>query len=118
MNWLLIKFLLNTYHTQLYESNFWSFGVYLIVGDGEVDAEQEVLDDPNFYAWNELRLHPLLMRAIHHLGFKEPMPIQKQCIPAAAHQGKVGLVCVMAPCSVKLFKMHLPEHHNFTYIRM
>ncbi|KAL5058358.1 hypothetical protein RYX36_029962 [Vicia faba] len=28
------------------------------------------------------------MKAIHKLGFKEPTPIQKACIPAAAHQGK------------------------------
>lgn len=28
------------------------------------------------------------MKAIYSLGFKEPTPIQKACIPAAAHQGK------------------------------
>ena len=44
-----------------------------------------------FYAWNELRLHPLLMKSISRLGFKEPTSIQRACIPAAAHQGKVCL---------------------------
>lgn len=29
------------------------------------------------------------MKSIYRLGFKEPTPIQKACIPAAAHQGKV-----------------------------
>ncbi|QCE02784.1 ATP-dependent RNA helicase DDX24/MA [Vigna unguiculata] len=52
-------------------------------GNGEEDN-----DETEFYAWNELRLHPLLMKAICKLGFKEPTPIQKACIPAAAHQGK------------------------------
>ncbi|KAK9087739.1 hypothetical protein Syun_030133 [Stephania yunnanensis] len=48
------------------------------------DAEREF----DFYAWNELRLHPLIMKSIYRLGFKEPTPIQKACIPAAAHRGK------------------------------
>ncbi|CAK8542108.1 unnamed protein product [Lathyrus sativus] len=51
-------------------------------------VEEETIDETEYYAWNELRLHPLLMKAIHKLGFKEPTPIQKACIPAAAHQGK------------------------------
>ncbi|XP_045794355.1 DEAD-box ATP-dependent RNA helicase 13 [Trifolium pratense] len=51
-------------------------------------AGEENIDENEYYAWNELRLHPLLMKAIHKLGFKEPTPIQKACIPAAAHQGK------------------------------
>ncbi|CAL5192497.1 unnamed protein product [Lathyrus oleraceus] len=51
-------------------------------------VEEETTDETEYYAWNELRLHPLLMKAIHKLGFKEPTPIQKACIPAAAHQGK------------------------------
>ncbi|KAH9620972.1 hypothetical protein KSS87_023893 [Heliosperma pusillum] len=51
------------------------------------DAEESV-DEDEFNAWNELRLHPLLMKAIYKLGFREPTPIQKACIPAAAHQGK------------------------------
>ncbi|KAK4263620.1 hypothetical protein QN277_029009 [Acacia crassicarpa] len=50
--------------------------------------DEEDIDEMEFYAWNELRLHPLLMKAIYKLGFKEPTPIQKACIPAAAHQGK------------------------------
>ncbi|KAK7292619.1 hypothetical protein RJT34_15470 [Clitoria ternatea] len=52
------------------------------------DIREEEVDETEFYAWNELRLHPLLMKAIYKLGFKEPTPIQKACIPAAAHQGK------------------------------
>ncbi|XP_011620421.1 DEAD-box ATP-dependent RNA helicase 13 isoform X1 [Amborella trichopoda] len=49
----------------------------------------ETLDlDDEFSAWNELRLHPLLLKTIHRLEFKEPTPIQRACIPAAAHQGK------------------------------
>lgn len=47
-----------------------------------------LLDVEEFSAWREFRLHPLLEKAIWALGFKEPMPIQKLCIPAAAHQGK------------------------------
>lgn len=56
------------------------------VKDDNVDED---IDEMEFCAWNELRLHPLLMKAIYKLGFKEPTPIQKACIPAAAHQGKV-----------------------------
>ncbi|XP_068655059.1 DEAD-box ATP-dependent RNA helicase 13 [Aristolochia californica] len=47
-----------------------------------------VFHEDEFPEWNELRLHPLLMKAIYNLGFREPTPIQKACIPAAAHQGK------------------------------
>lgn len=55
----------------------------------ENDVGEEDVDETEYYAWNELRLHPMLMKAIYKLGFKEPTPIQKACIPAAAHQGKV-----------------------------
>lgn len=55
----------------------------------KVDVGGEEIDETEFCAWNELRLHPLLMKAVCKLGFKEPTPIQKACIPAAAHQGKV-----------------------------
>ncbi|GAV84775.1 DEAD domain-containing protein/Helicase_C domain-containing protein [Cephalotus follicularis] len=62
------------------------------VSSGKDDNEEELVDEaeipPEFYAWNELRLHPLLMKSICRLGFHEPTPIQKACIPAAAHQGK------------------------------
>lgn len=54
-------------------------------------AEHEadrVLDVDEFSAWRDFRLHPFLEKAIWALGFKEPTPIQKLCIPAAAHQGK------------------------------
>lgn len=66
--------------------------MYLLLGlDANVKdgSGEEDNDETEFYAWNELRLHPLLMKAICKLGFKEPTPIQKACIPAAAHQGKV-----------------------------
>ncbi|KAK6254651.1 hypothetical protein SCA6_015956 [Theobroma cacao] len=63
-----------------------------VVSDGKDDEEEEMLEEAEayseFYAWNELRLHPLLMKSISRLGFKEPTPIQRACIPAAAHQGK------------------------------
>uniref|UniRef100_A0ACD5V509 Uncharacterized protein n=1 Tax=Avena sativa TaxID=4498 RepID=A0ACD5V509_AVESA len=44
--------------------------------------------EDELYAWLQLRLHPLLIKAMHRLGFKEPTPIQKACFPAGAHQGK------------------------------
>ncbi|KAF3321656.1 DEAD-box ATP-dependent RNA helicase 13 [Carex littledalei] len=52
------------------------------------DGRELLLGEDEVYAWNELRLHPLLINSIRRLGFKEPTPIQKACIPAAAHQGK------------------------------
>ncbi|XP_016452378.1 DEAD-box ATP-dependent RNA helicase 13 [Nicotiana tabacum] len=58
------------------------------VTDENDDREQDSVDETEYYAWNELRLHPLLMKSIYALKFKEPTPIQKMCIPAAAHQGK------------------------------
>ncbi|PIA40092.1 hypothetical protein AQUCO_02500070v1 [Aquilegia coerulea] len=54
----------------------------------EVVEGEAGFDENDYYEWNELRLHPLLMKSIYKLGFKEPTPIQKACIPAAAHQGK------------------------------
>ncbi|KAM0838819.1 hypothetical protein ACQ4PT_060727 [Festuca glaucescens] len=55
----------------------------------EQDSNDELkLGEDELYAWLELRLHPLLIKAMHRLGFKEPTPIQKACIPAGAHQGK------------------------------
>ncbi|XP_072985430.1 DEAD-box ATP-dependent RNA helicase 13 [Typha latifolia] len=54
---------------------------------GDNDDEL-ILGEDEIYAWNELRLHPLLIKSIRRLGFKEPTPIQRACIPAAAHQGK------------------------------
>ncbi|KAK4425372.1 DEAD-box ATP-dependent RNA helicase 13 [Sesamum alatum] len=50
--------------------------------------EEDSVDEEEYYAWNELRLHPTIMKSIYRLKFKEPTPIQKACIPAAAHQGK------------------------------
>ncbi|GJN09299.1 hypothetical protein PR202_ga27295 [Eleusine coracana subsp. coracana] len=47
-----------------------------------------ILGEDEVYGWQELRLHPLLVKAIRRLGFREPTPIQKSCFPAAAHQGK------------------------------
>lgn len=59
-----------------------------VATEGNDDEEQDSIDETEYYAWNELRLHPLLMKSIYALKFKEPTPIQKACIPAAAHQGK------------------------------
>ncbi|CAI9762755.1 unnamed protein product [Fraxinus pennsylvanica] len=56
--------------------------------DGQDGVEEDPVDDAEYYEWNELRLHPLIMKSIYRLKFKEPTPIQKACIPAAAHQGK------------------------------
>lgn len=55
----------------------------------EDEEEETLLEDGEYHVWNELRLHPLILKSIYKLGFKEPTPIQKACIPAAAHQGKV-----------------------------
>lgn len=57
---------------------------------GDDDNDKLILDEDEVYAWKELRLHPLLIKSICRLRFKEPTPIQKACIPVAAHQGKVG----------------------------
>ncbi|VAH49504.1 unnamed protein product [Triticum turgidum subsp. durum] len=59
------------------------------IANMEQDNKEEVkLGEDELYAWLELRLHPLLIKAMHRLGFNEPTPIQKACIPAGAHQGK------------------------------
>ncbi|KFK39015.1 hypothetical protein AALP_AA3G189400 [Arabis alpina] len=52
----------------------------------ELDGEEEI--PAEFSGWSMMRLHPLLMRSIYHLGFKEPTEIQKACFPVAAFQGK------------------------------
>ncbi|CAL5026502.1 unnamed protein product [Urochloa decumbens] len=55
----------------------------------EQDKDDElILGEDDVFAWHGLRLHPLLVKAMRRLGFKEPTPIQKSCFPAAAHQGK------------------------------
>ncbi|KAG0526596.1 hypothetical protein BDA96_06G158700 [Sorghum bicolor] len=55
----------------------------------EQDKDDElILCEDDVSEWRELRLHPLLLKAMRRLGFKEPTPIQKSCFPAAAHQGK------------------------------
>ncbi|KAJ3680003.1 hypothetical protein LUZ60_016281 [Juncus effusus] len=56
--------------------------------DTQDEEDYLILREDEIYAWKELRLHPLLMQSIQRLGFREPTPIQKACIPAAAHQGK------------------------------
>ncbi|KAL7145088.1 hypothetical protein ABFS83_07G055800 [Erythranthe nasuta] len=59
------------------------------IDEGEnTNVEEDSVDEEEYYAWNELRLHPTIMKSIYRLKFKEPTPIQKACIPAAAHQGK------------------------------
>lgn len=71
-----------------------NFVFVIIVSSDQGNIEEESGDEDEvsteYSTWNELRLHPLLMRSICRLGFKDPTPIQKACIPAAAHQGKVG----------------------------
>ncbi|KAK2972472.1 hypothetical protein RJ640_013385, partial [Escallonia rubra] len=61
---------------------------FMVVTSGKDDIEDKAVDEADYYAWNELRLHPLLMKSIYRLKFKEPTPIQRACVPAAAHQGK------------------------------
>ncbi|KAL6517155.1 hypothetical protein OROHE_017861 [Orobanche hederae] len=51
-------------------------------------VEEDQVDEEEYYAWNDLRLHPKIMKSIYRLKFKEPTPIQKACIPPGAHQGK------------------------------
>lgn len=71
-----------------------NFVTVIVVSNGQDDVEEELVDEievpPEYNAWIELRLHPLIMKSIYRLGFKEPTPVQKACIPAAAHQGKVS----------------------------
>uniref|UniRef100_A0A1J3HZE5 DEAD-box ATP-dependent RNA helicase 13 n=1 Tax=Noccaea caerulescens TaxID=107243 RepID=A0A1J3HZE5_NOCCA len=52
----------------------------------DLDGKEEIA--PEFSAWSLMRLHPLLMKSIYHLGFKEPTEIQKACFSVAAFQGK------------------------------
>lgn len=66
--------------------------IVIVVADSKDDVEGDPIDETEYYAWSEMRLHPLLMKSIYRLKFKEPTPIQKACIPAAAHQGKVNIV--------------------------
>ncbi|KAL3506278.1 hypothetical protein ACH5RR_031660 [Cinchona calisaya] len=54
----------------------------------EKEDVDESVDESEYLTWNEQRLHPLLMKSIYRMKFKDPTPIQKACIPAAAHQGK------------------------------
>ncbi|GER55891.1 DEAD-box ATP-dependent RNA helicase [Striga asiatica] len=54
----------------------------------EEQAAGNSADEEEYYAWNDLRLHPKIMKSIYRLKFKEPTPIQKACIPAGAHKGK------------------------------
>ncbi|KAF8388306.1 hypothetical protein HHK36_026972 [Tetracentron sinense] len=75
--------------TELGSSNSSFVAAEQLDGCGKDDVEgQLIVDEAEFYAWNELRLHPMLMKSIYRLGFKEPTPIQKACIPAGSHQGK------------------------------
>lgn len=81
--------------------------VPISVSNNKNDDEEDSVDETEFYAWNEMRLHPLLMKSIYRLNFKEPTPIQRACIPAAAHQGKVVPVMrmgfVVTMCSLPIY---------------
>ncbi|EOA29884.1 hypothetical protein CARUB_v10012980mg [Capsella rubella] len=62
-----------------------------VMCDEENKVEEEVEEEeipPEFSAWTSMRLHPLLMKSICHLGFNEPTEIQKACFSVAAYQGK------------------------------
>ncbi|XP_010487554.1 PREDICTED: DEAD-box ATP-dependent RNA helicase 13-like [Camelina sativa] len=59
--------------------------------DEEYKVEEQVEEEeipPEFRKWSKMRLHPLLMKSIYHLGFNKPTKIQKACFPVAAYQGK------------------------------
>jgi len=59
--------------------------------DGDDTVEEQVEEEeipPEFSAWSSMRLHPLLMKSIYRLDFKEPTKIQKACFNVAAYQGK------------------------------
>ncbi|KAG7577534.1 DEAD/DEAH box helicase domain [Arabidopsis thaliana x Arabidopsis arenosa] len=59
--------------------------------DEDYKVEEQVEGEeipPEFSAWSLMRLHPLLMKSIYHLGFKQPTEIQKACFSIAAYQGK------------------------------
>ncbi|CAM6088553.1 unnamed protein product [Calypogeia fissa] len=56
--------------------------------NGKTSTVSEEDYEMDMSAWAEMRLHPKLEKAIQELKFKEPTPIQRQCIPAAAHKGK------------------------------
>ncbi|XP_020701403.1 DEAD-box ATP-dependent RNA helicase 13 isoform X2 [Dendrobium catenatum] len=56
--------------------------------NAESGTDEEPFGDDGMCAWNELRLHPLLIKSMRRLGFIKPTPIQKACIPVAAHHGK------------------------------
>ncbi|KAH7422040.1 hypothetical protein KP509_13G087700 [Ceratopteris richardii] len=49
---------------------------------------KEALDEDELSAWLELRLNEKILRALSTLKFLHPTPIQRACIPPAAHQGK------------------------------
>ena len=77
-------------------------------GNMEQDNNNELkLGEDELYAWLELRLHPLLIKAMHRLGFKEPTPIQKACFPAGAHQGKVCHMLTERALTISLICMKM-----------
>lgn len=76
------------------KSNFNDRSLFVAVScDEDYKVEEQVEGEeipPEFSAWGLMRLHPLLMKSIYHLGFKQPTEIQKACFSIAAYQGKVG----------------------------
>lgn len=50
--------------------------------------EADDIEEIDMSAWAQLRLNPLLMRALMKLKFSKPTHIQEKCIAAAAYQGK------------------------------
>ncbi|MQL74310.1 hypothetical protein Taro_006686 [Colocasia esculenta] len=59
-----------------------------IINIEDHDNREFVFQNDEYRAWKKLKLHPMLMKSIRRLGFKEPTPIQKACIPAAVQEGK------------------------------
>lgn len=76
------------------KSNYNDKSSFVAVSCGEDNKVEEQFEEeeipPEFSAWGSMRIHPLLMKSIYHLGFNKPTEIQKACFSVAAYQGKVG----------------------------
>ncbi|CAA6666482.1 unnamed protein product [Spirodela intermedia] len=79
------------------------------ITDMEDDSKGEfVFKNDEYRAWKKMKLHPLLMRSIRRLGFKEPTPIQKACIPVAATKERLDVIGAAETGSGKTLAFGLP----------
>uniref|UniRef100_A0A1D1XUE2 DEAD-box ATP-dependent RNA helicase 13 n=1 Tax=Anthurium amnicola TaxID=1678845 RepID=A0A1D1XUE2_9ARAE len=93
------------------DSNFVSADASEITNFEDHNQEDFIFQNDDYRAWKKLKLHPILMKSIRRLGFKEPTPIQKACIPAAAHQGK-DVIGAAETGSGKTLAFGLPILHS------